>query len=93
MHDGSEDPIIRKHDYADEYKEPAQTTRLHRFKIRRVGYRKLLITKGWHFHGAYASKTIAGRTCIISGHGGDHPDYLVKGICLKASVAKGQTIR
>ena len=37
----------------------------HFWKLRRNGYRDLLQSKGWSFRGAYAEKTIAGRTVML----------------------------
>lgn len=97
MHDGTGETAIdyemEGRDLAweqamDDWEDFHWTHRVHTFKIRREGFRELLLSKDWGMRGAYASKTIAGRECIISGAGGDHPDYLIGKICLKHPVEK-----
>jgi len=37
----------------------------HRWRLRRAGFRELLLAKRWRMKGAYAEKTIAGRTVML----------------------------
>lgn len=72
----------------EKWYEENHTYRIHVWKIRREGYRELLLSKGWRMRGAYAIKSIAGQEVIISGRGGDNPDCLFVRFCLKFAVKR-----
>lgn len=98
MHDGSDDPIINDEDIVyedemtdeewDEWYAATYTSRPHNWKVRREGFRELLLSKGWILRGAYASKWIAGKEVIASGIREEHPDFYIVRFCLKSAVER-----
>jgi hypothetical protein len=96
MHDGTDDPIWEEPEYEPDPEEKAyekwyeanHTNRFHRWKVRREGFRELLLSKGWHMRGAYAAKSIAGRETILCGGAEDDQDFVFVGLCLKHHVKR-----
>lgn len=96
MHDGTDDPIWEEPEYEPDPEEKAyekwyeanHTNRFHRWKVRKEGFRELLLSKGWHMCGAYAAKSIAGRETILTGGSNGDSDYVFVGLCLKHNVKR-----
>lgn len=96
MHDGTDDPIYEECNCEPDLEEEAyelwyeanHTSRPHGWKIRRKGFRELLLSKGWSRRGAYAEKSIAGHDTILTGGSNGGSDFVIISLRLRHPVRR-----